>query len=72
MEDYFKFFPDSKKKYDKMIETYNFDNDVPKLKVYIKLKEGIEDSRREFLANGIRSFFRDDRTVLLDLKDTLK
>mmetsp|Transcript_22269 Transcript_22269/g.34449 ORF Transcript_22269/g.34449 Transcript_22269/m.34449 type:complete len:104 (-) Transcript_22269:279-590(-) len=36
----------------------------------VKLNQNVTDERRDFIANGIRSFFRDDTTVLLDLKDS--
>lgn len=47
-------------------------NDVPKYKLFIKLNETISDDRREQIADGVRSFFRDERTILLDMKEALK
>lgn len=55
-----------------MINTYNFTNDIPKYKVFVKLNQTISDERRAQLADGIRSYFRDERTLLLDMKDALK
>ena len=43
-------------------------NDIPKYRMFVKLSPDISDERREFLANGIRSYFRNDITVLLDKK----
>lgn len=54
-----------------MIDGWEFSDNVPKLKIYVKLDDTISDDRRDFIANGIRSFFRDDRTILLDLKVSL-
>jgi hypothetical protein len=54
-----------------MIHTYNFTNDVPKYKLFVKLNKTCSDERREQLADGIRSFFRDERTLLLDMKEAL-
>ena len=47
-------------------DSYNFKDNVPKDYVFVKLASGISDSRREFIANGIRAFFKDDFTVLVD------
>lgn len=52
-----------------MIRSYNFSNDVPKYKMFVKLNDSISDDRREQIADGIRSFFRDERTLLLDMKE---
>jgi len=54
-----------------MISQWDFKDDIPKLKLYVKLDDDISDTRRDFIANGIRSYFRDDRCILLDLKLTL-
>ena len=43
-------------------------NDIPKYRMFVKLSPDISDERREFIANGIRSYFRNDITVLLDKK----
>lgn len=39
---------------------------MPKNKLFVKLKPGITQERRDYIANGIRSYFRGDFTVLLD------
>lgn len=36
--------------------------------MFVKLDPNIDDKRRNFIANGIRSFFKDDITILLDKK----
>jgi hypothetical protein len=41
-------------------------NNVPKYKMFVKLDPKIGDERRDFIANGIRSSFRNDMTILLD------
>ena len=40
--------------------------------MFVKLHPNITDSRRDQLANDIRSYFKDDKTVLLDKKVALK
>jgi hypothetical protein len=36
--------------------------------MFVKLSEDISDERRDFLANGIRAYFKHDTTILLDKK----
>jgi len=40
---------------------------IPKYKLFVRLNEDITDDRREYIANGIRSYFKGDGTILLDL-----
>ena len=43
--------------------------------LYIKLNPNITDTKRDFVANGVRSFFRDKTTVLYskyEITSTLK
>ena len=40
--------------------------------MFVKLDPDITDDRKNYIANGIRGFFRDDTTILFDLKVTLK
>ena len=47
-------------------DSYNFTDNVPKDYLFVKLASGISDSRREFIANGVRAYFKDDFTVLVD------
>ena len=68
LEDFFAVYPESREKYKEMIGTYNMTHDIPKYRMFVKLSPDISDERREFLANGIRSYFRNDITVLLDKK----
>lgn len=49
-----------------MIKSYNFTDGIPKETIFIKLDPNIDDKRRNFIANGIRAFFKDDITILLD------
>jgi hypothetical protein len=39
--------------------------------MFVKLDPNIDDFRRNFIANGIRAYFRDDTTQLLDKKELL-
>lgn len=54
-----------------MIKGYNLSNGIPKNKLFVKLSPGISEVRRDFIANGIRSYFRGDFTVLLDKEAAL-
>lgn len=44
----------------------NFGDGVPKDYLFVKLDPQISDFRREFIANGVRSYFKDDLTILID------
>jgi DeoR/GlpR family transcriptional regulator of sugar metabolism len=55
-----------------MISSYTFTKDIPKSKIFVKLAKDIAQDRKDYIANGIRSFFRDDATILLDTGETLK
>ena len=68
LEDYFETHEGTRENFQGIINTYNFTDDVPKYKLFIKLNPNITDDRREQIANGIRSYFRDDLTILLDKK----
>lgn len=72
LHDFFGMYLRAEDNYKNMIATYNFTNDIPKYKMFVKLNDSISDDRREFIADGIRSYFRDDRTILLDLKVAMK
>ena len=63
--------PDMIASYNKLMSSYNFSSSdgLPKEYLFISLNETISDERRSFITNGIRSYFRDDLTLLLDRKD---
>lgn len=50
---------------------YNISDGIPREYVFIKLKPDLSDDRRNFLSNGIRSYFKDDLTILMDRKELL-
>ena len=74
LEDVFELVPGSRQKFDDMVEKFGmkWTNNIPKYKLYVKLSPSISAERREFVANGIRSFFQDDVTVLLDTEKAMK
>ena len=39
--------------------------------MFVKLDDGITQERRDEIANGIRSFFKDSATYLLDMDATV-
>ena len=55
--------------YNKLLSNYNFTDGLIKDMVFINLNKSISDERRSFITNGIRAFFRDDLTLLLDRKE---
>ena len=55
-----------RKNFEELISSYNMSNNVPKWKLFVKLAPDISDERRDYIANGIRSSFRNDMTILLD------
>lgn len=61
--------PKMKEKYESLILNYNFTYDVPKEHGFIKLNSSISADRRTSISNGLRSFFLDDLTILIDSKD---
>uniref|UniRef100_A0A7S3CJT1 ABC3 transporter permease C-terminal domain-containing protein n=1 Tax=Strombidium rassoulzadegani TaxID=1082188 RepID=A0A7S3CJT1_9SPIT len=61
----------SQQKYQQLVEGYNFTNGVPKYKMLVKMAPNATEARRDFIANGIRSYFRDDQIVLLDLETSM-
>lgn len=65
-------YPDSRERYNDLMKQYQFSNGVPKYKVFVKLNDSISADRRDFIANGIRSYFKDDQTILLDLNESMK
>lgn len=71
MDDFFDKNEDTLEKYNSTIADYDFVNGIPKYKIFVKLAPNITNDRREYIANGIRSYFKGDGTVLLDLNFTL-
>jgi ABC-type antimicrobial peptide transport system permease subunit len=71
LEDYFNTYSGTREKYEEIIEGYNFTEMIPKYKLFIKLNPNITAMRREEIANGVRSYFRDSFTILIDLKEAL-
>lgn len=72
LQDVFALIPEAERKFNKTIEGYEFANNVPKYKLYVKLSPSITAERREYVANGIRSKYRNDLTVLLDKNTAMK
>jgi hypothetical protein len=67
LEDYFDTHEGTRENFQELIATYNFTEDVPKYKLFVNISPNCTRDRREQIANGIRSFFRDEMTILLDL-----
>ena len=64
--------PVRKQKYEDKIKGYNFTNGIPKDYVFIKLNDSLSDDRRNYISNGIRAYFKDDLTILVDRKVLLR
>jgi ABC-type antimicrobial peptide transport system permease subunit len=69
LEDQFEDDEAVKANYLELIGSYNFTYGVPKDFLFVRLKQGLPLYRREYIANGIRSFLRDDLSVVFDLED---
>lgn len=52
--------------YEQLIQSYNFTDGVPKEYVFINLAPNLTDDQRSLITNGLRIYFRDDLTILLD------
>ena len=70
LDDFFDDHEDAIGRYNSTIAEYDFQNGIPKYKIFVKLAAGITAERREDIANGIRSHFKGDGTVLIDLEFT--
>lgn len=58
-----------KKSYEDLIKPYgNFTDGLPKDFLFINLNKSISNDERGVVTNGIRAFFKDDLTILLDKK----
>lgn len=71
IDDIISYDPKFGRRYRDLIDGFNFTNGIPKNKLYVKLSPNITDERADFISNGIRSYFRDDLTFLLDRKTAL-
>jgi ABC-type antimicrobial peptide transport system permease subunit len=59
-----------KKNYEDLIKSYgNFTDGLPKDFLFINLNKSISNDQRGVVTNGIRAFFKDDLTLLLDKKE---
>lgn len=52
-----------------MIKSYNFTDNIPKEFLFVRLKPGLPKYRREYIANGLRAFLRDDISFVFDIED---
>ena len=48
-----------------MIDGYEFKDGIAKTKLFIKLSPDITTLQRDFVANGVRSFFKSKETNLV-------
>ena len=48
---------------------YTFNDGIPKNALFVKLNPNISDSKRDFITNGIRNFFQDQTTIMLETND---
>ena len=72
LDDFIERNPSALGPYEEMIKGYNLTYDIPKFRLFVKLAPNITDERRDYVANGIRSYFKDDWSVLLDKKVAFK
>ena len=60
LKEYVDLHPRTNLRYKRLLETYEFKNDVPKHYLIVKFNENCTSLRKDNIANGIRSYFRDD------------
>ena len=67
MNEHFQLYPDDQIAYYAKIADYQFNDDIAKQVLMVKLNPNITDEKRSFVANGLRSFFKDKATLTLSL-----
>jgi hypothetical protein len=68
LDDFFRAFRGTEEKYKEMIKSYNFTNDIPKTSIGVALDPNCTSERRQQIQEGVKSFFRDATTVLVDVE----
>lgn len=71
LDDFFRAFRGTEEKYDELIKSYNFTHDIPKTSIGVKLNPNCTTERRQQIQEGVKSFFRDATTILVDIEDVL-
>jgi len=66
MQYYWDTHPGSKDSFDYRAGAFNSTDGIPKQMLYVKLTKNCTTEQREFLANGIRGMFTDQKTVFTD------
>ena len=66
MNEHFQLYPDDQIAYYAKIADYQFNDDIAKQVLMVKLNPNITDEKRSFVANGLRSFFKDKATLLYE------
>jgi len=72
LEDYFEKNRGTEDAFETLIKSYNFTNDVPKFKMFVRLAPNITEERKDFISNGIRSYLRGETQVVLDTSFALE
>jgi hypothetical protein len=57
---------------EKLNDEYQWSNKVPKRYLFVKLAEGTDPVRRNFIANGIRATFKSELIILVDIKEQVQ
>lgn len=68
LNDVFDQTPAMRTNFNAILKGYNFTDDLPKEWAFINLNQSLSADRRAFITNGLRSYFKDDLTFLLDRK----
>lgn len=72
LEDFLNTYEGTREAFNELTQSYNFTYNNPKYKMWVKLSPNITEDRIEQIADGIRSYFRDDRTILIEQGAALK
>jgi len=71
LDDFFRAFRGTEEKYKEMIKSYNFTQDIAKTSIGVKLNPNCTSERRQQIQEGVKSFFRDATTIMVDIEVVL-
>ena len=65
MTEWFNNNPSDEDNYNNMIADYQFNDNIAKTHLFIKLNPDITPVKRDFVSNGVRSFFKSKTSILM-------
>lgn len=67
-----KYDPSYKERFDDLFLSSEFVDDVPKNILYVKLASNITEERKQFIMNGVKSFFKGQEMRLFDSQELIQ